>query len=184
MDTPPSAAPLATPGALQQPSSFFPAAPPPRVAPLPPAENAPDPRSGPHAPVSSRTHRRAIACLATYVVLLGLVAFWPEHVDKGISPFLAELTKAIPLITYRRLEFGANIALFVPFGVLLALLLARRRYLVLPIAFLASLLIESVQAVLLPGRTPSVLDIVANTAGVCVGLLAVELIQLRRRRSR
>ncbi|WP_353114323.1 VanZ family protein [Microbacterium sp.] len=117
-------------------------------------------------------------------MLLGLVAFWPEHVDKGISPLLARVTKAIPFITYDRMEFGANIALFLPFGVLLALLLSRRRYLVLPISFLASLAIESVQALLLPGRTPSVMDIVANTAGACVGLLAVELIQLRRRRPR
>ena len=78
-------------------------------------------------------------------------------------------------------EFGANILLFVPLGVLLTLIL-RDRALVLPIAIVLTLAIESVQGVLLDRRTPSELDMVANTAGACIGLLAVAAWQWWRRR--
>ena len=42
---------------------------------------------------------------------------------------------------------------------------------------------ESVQGVLLDRRTPSELDMVANTAGACIGLLGVAAWQWWRRRT-
>lgn len=121
--------------------------------------------------------------LTVYLIGLGLIAFWPQHVDSNISPsFLEKVIKLIPLMTYERLEFGANIALFVPLGVLLALLLVRQRSLVVPIAFLASFTIECIQGLLLPGRTPSVNDILANTAGACIGFVLVALFDRHRSR--
>ncbi|WP_424936245.1 MULTISPECIES: VanZ family protein [Bacteria] len=149
----------------------------------------PPPRLVPVDPTARRAEKRRPlllrpgAWLTVYLIGLGLIAFWPQHVDSNISPsFLGRVIKLIPLMTYERLEFGANIVLFIPLGVLLALLLVRQRSLVLPIAFLASFTIECVQGLLLPGRTPSVNDILANTAGACIGLVLIALVERRRSR--
>ena len=88
------------------------------------------------------------------------------------------------MLTYPRIEFSANILLFVPLGVLLMLIL-RRRYLILPIAIVVTVAIECAQGLLLDKRTPSVLDIIANTAGACIGMLIVAVVEsMRRARAR
>lgn len=127
-------------------------------------------------------HRIARIVLAVYIVALGLIAFWPSPVDGGARPFLRLVTQAVPILTYARIEFAANILLFVPLGVLLALILAQR-HLIVPLAVVTSLFVESLQALLLDQRTPSVLDIVANISGACIGLLAVSVLEWVGRRS-
>lgn len=121
--------------------------------------------------------RRPRAWLAAYVVALTLIALWPAPVDSGAGPLLRAITRAFPFFTYPRIEFGANVALFVPLGILLALLLARRRYVVLPVAIVSSAAIEALQGLLLSERTASPLDILANTLGACIGLLLIEVIE-------
>lgn len=128
--------------------------------------------------------RSARAWLSAYVIALALIAFWPVPVDSGAGPLLRAVTWLFPLLTYARIEFGANILLFVPLGFLLTLILARDRWLVMPIAFLTTVTIETGQAIALAARTPSVLDIVANTAGACLGIvLAVFAETLARART-
>jgi VanZ family protein len=133
------------------------------------------------APAQHRL-RRALPWLLVYAVALVLIAFWPEHVDKGAGAFLKRVTDLFPILTYRRIEFGANILLFVPLGILLAILLSQRRYLIMPAGFLISLTIESGQGIFLADRTASVSDLISNTAGACLGLLAVEIAEALRRR--
>ena len=128
--------------------------------------------------------RRALPWFLAYAVALALIAFWPQHVDKGAGPFLQALMHLLPIVTPHRVEFGANIVLFVPLGALLAILVPRRRHLIMPVGFLVSLTIESIQGVLLDGRTASIYDIIANTAGACIGLLLIEFIESVLRRSR
>jgi VanZ family protein len=112
------------------------------------------------------------AWLAVYAVVLALIAFWPTHVDEGMGPFLQAVTAAVPILTYPRIEFGANILLFVPLGVLLMLIL-RQRYLIMPIALTVTVSIESIQSLMGPARTASVHDVLANTTGAAVGTLVV-----------
>ncbi len=132
----------------------------------------------------TRWGRSARAWLSAYVIALALIAFWPVPVDSGAGPLLRAVTRLFPLLTYARIEFGANILLFVPLGFLLTLILARDRWLVMPIAFLTTVTIETGQAIALAARTPSVLDIVANTAGACLGIvLAVFAETLARART-
>lgn len=121
--------------------------------------------------------------LVVYLVVLAAIAFWPSHVDRGLIPLLTWLAGVAPPLTYPRVEFAANIALFVPFGVLLMFIL-RRRYLIVPLVLVASVGIEAVQSLMGGRRTPSVLDVVANVAGACVGMLAVALVQWLRARRR
>ena len=123
------------------------------------------------APRIVRIIRRPGRILAVYGAVLTLIAFWPSPVDAGARPLLIAITRLFPALTYPRIEFAGNVALFIPLGLLLALLLRRERWLVLPIAFLTTVFIECGQAVALADRTPSLLDIVANTAGACIGML-------------
>ncbi|ALJ19096.1 hypothetical protein AOA12_03925 [Microbacterium sp. No. 7] len=120
--------------------------------------------------------------LACYVLALALIAFWPTPVDAGAGRLLRFITRVLPVLTYERIEFLANVGLFVPLGVLLALVFARARHLVLPTVFLTTFTIECIQALLLPERTPSVMDMVANTAGGCIGLLLVAGLEALRPR--
>ena len=119
----------------------------------------------------ARARRRAGVLLAVYAVVALLIAFWPVPVDSGATGLLDRLEDLLPWATYGRVEFAANIVFFVPLGWLLSILLDRRRSLVLPIGFLATVAIEALQGGLLAQRTASLTDIIANTAGTCLGML-------------
>lgn len=67
------------------------------------------------------------------------------------------------------IEFGANVALFVPLGFALALLIGRSWWSVL-IAVAVSAGAEIVQSVI-PRREPSVRDVMANALGALLGVL-------------
>lgn len=138
--------------------------------------------SGPQRPPRTPFWRRLSTWLVVYGVALALIAFWPQPVDSGAGRLLRWITAHFPLLTYSRFEFGANILLFVPLGAGLALLLPRMRHLVMPVALLTTVTIESVQAVLISARTPSVYDIIANVSGAAFGLVAVAVIESWRRR--
>lgn len=127
-----------------------------------------------------RTRPLLLAALIAYIVVLALIAFWPTHVDADAGPLLEAIQRAFPWATYRRIEFTANIALFVPFGLLPTLLL-RSWPLALGLGVATSLLIECVQEVALPGRTASALDVLANSLGTAVGVaLALLIARLTR----
>lgn len=132
--------------------------------------------------VPSPTVRSVARVLLTiYAVTLTAIALWPVPVDSGASGFLRRVERVLPLMTYQRVEFASNIVLFIPLGLLLMLIL-RRRYLILPIAIVVTVGIESAQGLLLDRRTPSMLDIIANTAGACIGMLIVAVVESRRAR--
>ncbi len=155
---------------------------PPDRRPTPASRTEPTHGAPASAGVTPRVRSIAGWILGAYLLALTLIAFWPSPVDAGAGPLIRFVTRLIPVLTYARIEFGANILLFVPLGVLLTLIL-RDRALVLPIAIVLTLVIESVQGVLLDRRTPSELDMVANTAGACIGLLGVAAWQWWRRRT-
>ena len=151
--------------------------------PNPPPHRTAGTSTTPTTRTQSKTHplRDPRLYLAAYAALLAAIAFWPIPVDSGAGPLIRAITRLFPLLTYDRIEFLANIALFVPLGLLLTLIITRQRWLVLPIAILATVTIECVQAIALAQRTPSLLDIVANTAGACLGMLLAVLIESLRR---
>ncbi|MFC8682656.1 VanZ family protein [Microbacterium ureisolvens] len=131
-----------------------------------------------------RAQGRGIRLLLLYGVMLALIAFWPVPVDRGASGVLEAITRAVPWMTYSLIETAANVALFVPFGVLLALVLPLHRGLVVSIAFATTLLIESGQALFLAERTPSLRDVVANVVGAAIGLAIVLVVERRSGRPR
>ena len=78
------------------------------------------------------------------------------------------------VVNYRKIEFVANILLFVPFGVILTLRLPRCWWLLAAvIAATVSSAVELAQGLFLPQRVPTWSDIVANTSGAFLGALLV-----------
>jgi len=124
----------------------------------------------------SALNRAAIGLGAAYLMALALIAFWPTPVDQGAHASLTSTLEwlrrhgAPDWLEYTSVEFTANIALFVPVGLLGVILIgARRWWLAILIGFLASCLIEFGQLMFLPARFASVNDVVANTSGAVLG---------------
>ncbi|MEV3901258.1 VanZ family protein [Mycobacterium sp. NPDC050551] len=132
---------------------------------------------------ASRARRRRVLTLwtAAYVGVIALIVFWPST-EELVNPSL----RWIRHVTHAPLsvvEFSTNVLLFIPFGMLAAAYLTRRRWWLAMLAgAAASAGIELTQAVLLPGRDPSLSDIAANTAGATLGVLVVSVIRLAWRR--
>lgn len=117
--------------------------------------------------------------LAPYLVALALVVFLPAREAgrvTGIVGWAADLvaTWGVPrepaAIVF---EFLANVALFVPFGLLVSAAAPRWSPLaVIGVGCLVSVLIELVQLGI-PSRVPTISDVIANTTGVALGCVVV-----------
>lgn len=133
-----------------------------------------------------RTLLLAVATAAYLVVLARLTLAADDAAGAGgILKAWAEAFFATPWtrwITFELLEFIANIALFVPAGLLGALWLGRRWWLAIPIGFAISAAIETTQALTLAGRVADVRDLVSNTAGTAIGTFAIAAMRRIRRR--
>ncbi|MBD7958268.1 VanZ family protein [Microbacterium sp. Sa4CUA7] len=142
-----------------------------------------------HAPTIPATARRlpstsgprhAIAAILAsgYGLFLALVVFWPSPIDRPFAALLARLIaeaheRGVPsFVDYAFIEFTANVALFIPVGVVLGLIVPLRwTILALLLGPALSGAIELAQHVLLPGRYSSGADIVANSWGAAVGVI-------------
>jgi VanZ family protein len=161
-----------------------------RVAPSPPRGAADDGAPGMRSPWGEgqdrdrrrRRRTRAAGLLAVYVTLT------PDSVDRGVYPFLMRGVlfiqfHGLPWFRYSMIEEAANVALFVPLGMLGILALGLRRWWRVVLTGTAlSGSVELVQSAFLPGRVASVTDVVANGAGALVGVALCALLAARPRR--
>lgn len=129
---------------------------------------------------ATTTPRLWRAVLASFLAILALVGFWPSPVDQPLQGQIAELlsfmhTLGIPFwIGYKFVEASANVALFVPLGVLAALAFPRTRWWQIgAFGLLISGFMELGQLLFLQYRFPSPLDLATNTAGCVLGALLV-----------
>ena len=105
--------------------------------------------------------------LTLYLAALGCIGFWPTPVDRPLSGFLDDVFSALHEnvltagINYGVVEGTANVILFFPLGLFLALLLPVRRWWLAALAGLfTSVAIEAVQYLLLSQRQASVRDVI------------------------
>lgn len=132
-----------------------------------------------------------IGLAAAYGVTLLLIVLWPTHVDRGLdladrppTTWLVDGLGLTPGQGYRVGEAGANVLLFLPLGALTLTLTPRVGWLrVTAGAAVLSVAIELVQTLARPGRTGTVSDVVANTAGAAAGALLVHWWLRRPRRT-
>ncbi|WP_136029687.1 VanZ family protein [Microbacterium sp. PF5] len=124
--------------------------------------------------------------LVGYLLFVGFTVWLPASVSAkvtGLVGVMAAWVSDAGIASYERsavvLEILANVALFVPVGLLLALALPRLRlWQVVLFGGLMSVVIEAVQG-LMPSRVPALSDIIANTSGTLIGaVLALVLLQL------
>jgi glycopeptide antibiotics resistance protein len=114
------------------------------------------------------------------VVCVAAVLFatmWPAPLDQGyasaIARFLDVLHKyGVPgWFGYNKLEFSANILMFVPLGFLLALVLPTRWWwAALLICPALSGAIELTQGAALSARFATITDVIANSTGSTIGI--------------
>ena len=124
-------------------------------------------------------HRHPFLSLTTFLYLgfVGWVTLTPASSAPTSSDLVLRVLARVQQyddfawLTYNRAEFLANIALFVPVGVFLLLLVGTRFWWVAGLgAFLMTSAIETVQQTI-PGRVPDERDILANTAGALIGIV-------------
>ncbi|MDR7083188.1 glycopeptide antibiotics resistance protein [Arthrobacter ginsengisoli] len=120
--------------------------------------------------------------LAGFLAVLALVGFWPSPVDQPVQGQVAGFlffihTLGVPgWIGYGFVEASANVALFVPLGVLAALAFPQKPWWQIgAFGLLVSGVMEFGQLLFLHSRFPSPLDLVTNTAGCLVGFLLATL---------
>jgi VanZ family protein len=125
--------------------------------------------------------------LALYSLAVLVVVAWPTPVDRGASRAITRILEALHnrevlmFLGYRQVEFLSNVAMFVPLGLLIGILLGRRLWgLAILAGFALSMGIELFQHVFLPERFATVDDVIANTSGALVGALVAGVFFLWR----
>ena len=140
--------------------------------------------------LSPRVRTTLRAALAAWVVLLALALLAPTSTGPDwVIAHLAEALQRLGLpdvLTHpSRVENMLNVVAFVPLSLLGSLLWPRPSWRDwTAVGFVASFLVELVQAVALDARWATHADVVANTVGMLVGaLLALLVRQLLERRA-
>lgn len=135
------------------------------------------------APRTPTVAMLARTLLVPYVLGVALIVWLPASIAGRVTGLAFRIARfvsenfGIALSTsYTVFEFLANIALFVPFGLLLAAAWPRKSpWLIILIGYATSATIELVQT-LLPSRVPAISDVVANTLGTVIGCLALHAV--------
>lgn len=106
------------------------------------------------------------------MVALAVIAFSPVSPIRGLDLSQELNATGLGWVTYAQLESFANIMLFVPLGLLVALLVPTRWWWLVVVGLvLVAAGIELGQALFLPGRVPTIDDVLANGAGGLVGVI-------------
>lgn len=120
--------------------------------------------------------------LTAFLVSLAVVAYWPSPIDQPAQGDLARILKllhshGIPAwFNYKFVEAAANVALFLPFGVIANLAYRDRRWWQIgALGMAVSGCMELGQLLFLNNRFASLQDVAVNTAGAVMGALLMRL---------
>jgi glycopeptide antibiotics resistance protein len=140
-------------------------------------------------------HRHPFLSLLTggYLIFVGWLTLTPQPIGPDQQQFIQRVLDALhrrgyaESLDYVRLEFLANIALFVPIGMFLLLLFGAGGWWLAGLgSFAMTAVIETLQHQI-PGRVPDDRDLMANTIGALIGIAIALLLTLpatMRRRER
>ncbi len=139
---------------------------------------------GPPPPRSYARLWVSTALLVVYTAFVLLVTMWPSPQDLEFDSIASRVLRALHNVGvpewfgYDKLEFTANIGMFVPLGFLLGLALARKAWWVAVFLLPAfSGAIELTQGIALDERVSTLYDVMANTIGGYLGLLLAMIIR-------
>lgn len=121
--------------------------------------------------------------LAGYALAAGMLLLSPIGPGRILGAVVAWIRDDLGVTDFRQgwIEAPANVLLFIPLGLLLTLLF-RRPWIGVLLAVALSVAAELVQFVL-PGRLPSLRDVVANALGAMIGAGIAWLVIMVRHRS-
>jgi len=126
----------------------------------------------------------AVSSIVAYGAIVLLATLWPTPLDQGFESSVDRVLdvlhrNGIPeWFGYNKLEFSANIVMFIPLGFLVSMLLpAKVWWLAFVICPGLSIGIELTQGALLSGRFATVSDVIANSAGGFIGALVAFVIR-------
>lgn len=130
--------------------------------------------------MTTRTRHVIQAALVVYLLLVAWITLTPDLADNDALGRVRVITqwltaRGVP-VTYAGVEAGANVVMFVPFGVLVGLLARPARAWwarVVAGGLVLSAGIETAQLLFLPSRVPTVQDVVMNTLGAALGVLVL-----------
>jgi glycopeptide antibiotics resistance protein len=140
-------------------------------------------------------HRHPFLSLVTggYLLFVAWLTLTPQPIGPDQQEFIQRVLDGLhrrgyaETLDYDRLEFLANIALFVPIGVFLLLLFGAGGWWLAAIgSFAMTAVIETLQQGI-PGRVSDDRDLMANTIGALIGIVIALLLTLPatlRRRDR
>ncbi|WP_313955638.1 VanZ family protein [Paenarthrobacter nicotinovorans] len=131
---------------------------------------------------------------AVYLFGLAVVGFWPSPVDKPIQGTLDAILRCLHShgvprwFDYNFVEASANVVMFIPFGLLIAITLPSKNWWQLTgVGLMASTCMELGQLLFISARFASLTDLVTNTSGAFIGIslarLVVDRNPSRRRRA-
>lgn len=139
-----------------------------------------------------RHHPFLSLATVAYLGFVGWVTLGPQPIDSGNDRWLWRALRFFSRhdltdwITYQRVEFTANVFMFIPVGMFFLLLFGRRLWFVALLFGVAlTCAIETIQR-FLPDRVSDISDILANSAGTFIGVVFVLVVtaskarQLRR----
>lgn len=122
--------------------------------------------------------------LLGYGFIVALVTLTPKPVDAGFERNVSQLLdmlhrRGLPeWFGFGALEWSANVAMFIPLGLFITLVLPQRRqWIALVLLPLLSIAIETTQYFFLPGRFATLADVAANSLGGAVGFLFAVLLR-------
>ena len=126
----------------------------------------------------------AARLMAVYLVVVALIVFWPTagHASGSVHGIWSALqVVGVPSwVTPKGVEFVTNVLLFVPLSFLGHTFRPHWRWQGWFAAGLTgTVLIELGQALFLPGRSPAISDVTANTLGAVLGYLLVKAVSRR-----
>ena len=122
-----------------------------------------------------------------YLALVGWMTLGPQPLNRGGSRILFRALRffgdhsSTSWITYDRVEFLANVAMFVPIGVLFLLVLGRRQWWLATLIGVALTVTIEVSQLGIPGRVSDPRDVLANSLGALVGVLFALVVTIPRR---
>ncbi len=135
----------------------------------------------------------ALIALSSYLIILVTTSLWPKPVDGVgvIATITRELLRftigvdALKWIQYNQLEAIANVLLYIPLGVFLALFWPNARlWMLCLVPVLVSVGVEISQRLFLPDRYATVNDVFFNALGGLLGVVISVSIRQRMKNSK
>lgn len=121
--------------------------------------------------------------LTAYLAGLALVAYWPTPVDRPVHGTINTVlqylhTHGVPgWFDYHFVEASANVAMFIPLGVVAAMAMPTMAgWHLIVIGLLASLCMEIGQLLFISARFSSLIDVVTNVCGAVIGIVAARVL--------